>query len=186
MQRICAASVFGCRVVHQHVWDVANEAQSANLTANGPLEFCFDFIRCDDGPEKLLFVQDAARPPLAELEDEDFLRRVQLVQDLEFPSACHKLKYSPDGRFILAAGTHNPQVYRVVVSSLTKMTIEGTRSGTNRSGSASNRLARRPRRSRPRHRVWTTLVLTRGMPSTLGATWTKSGICLPAESTSMG
>ena len=42
--------------------------------------------------------------------DEDFLRRVQLVQDLEFPSACHKLKYSPDGRFILAAGTHNPQV----------------------------------------------------------------------------
>ena len=98
MQRICAASVFGCRVVHQHVWDVANEAQSANLTANGPLEFCFDFIRCDDGPEKLLFVQDAARPPLAELEEEDFLRRYGLRRRLCFQH-CARRRAEPSNWF---------------------------------------------------------------------------------------
>ena len=42
--------------------------------------------------------------------DPELARRVDLVQDLEFPSACAKLQFSRDGKFLLAAGTHAPQV----------------------------------------------------------------------------
>ena len=37
-------------------------------------------------------------------------RRIELIQDLEFPAACHRLKLSPDGNFLFASGTHAPRV----------------------------------------------------------------------------
>lgn len=42
--------------------------------------------------------------------DEEFRRRVELVQDLSFPSACTTLKASQDGEYLFAAGLHAPQV----------------------------------------------------------------------------
>ena len=42
--------------------------------------------------------------------DPEQSRRVDIVQDLEFPAGCGKLKYSQDGGFILATGLHPPQV----------------------------------------------------------------------------
>ena len=42
--------------------------------------------------------------------DADISRRVDLIQDLEFPAGCGKMKQSKDGEFILATGLHPPQV----------------------------------------------------------------------------
>jgi ribosome biogenesis protein ENP2 len=42
--------------------------------------------------------------------DADFRRRIELVQDLEFPTACQKLSISPDGQFLVASGTYQPSV----------------------------------------------------------------------------
>ena len=39
-------------------------------------------------------------------------RRIEIIQDLEFPAACHRLKLSPDGQFLVATGTHPPRVSR--------------------------------------------------------------------------
>ncbi|XRB04452.1 nucleolar protein 10 [Pycnococcus provasolii] len=40
----------------------------------------------------------------------DYANRVELIQDLGFPSSCSLLKLTPDGAFLLAAGTHKPQI----------------------------------------------------------------------------
>lgn len=37
-------------------------------------------------------------------------RRIELVQDLEFPAACHRLKLTPDGEYLFATGIHPPRV----------------------------------------------------------------------------
>jgi hypothetical protein len=37
-------------------------------------------------------------------------RRVELLQDLEFPAACQRIKATPDGQFIYASGYHPPIV----------------------------------------------------------------------------
>eukprot|EP00741_Cyanophora_paradoxa_P025706 tig00000388_g24807.t1 len=42
--------------------------------------------------------------------DEDFRRRIELVQDLEFPTASQRIHATPDGQFLLAAGNYPPQL----------------------------------------------------------------------------
>lgn len=42
--------------------------------------------------------------------DEEYNRRVELLQDFEFPAACQRLKVSPDGQYIFATGYHPPRV----------------------------------------------------------------------------
>ena len=42
--------------------------------------------------------------------DADVSRRVDIIQDLEFPAGCGKIKQSQDGEFIMATGLHPPQV----------------------------------------------------------------------------
>ena len=42
--------------------------------------------------------------------DMDFRRRIELVQDLEFPTGCQRLEVSRDGQFIVAAGVYPPAV----------------------------------------------------------------------------
>ena len=37
-------------------------------------------------------------------------RRIELVQDLEFPAACHRLKLTLDGEYLFATGIHPPRV----------------------------------------------------------------------------
>ena len=37
-------------------------------------------------------------------------RSIELVQDLGFPASCNRIKKSADGAFLLASGTHAPQV----------------------------------------------------------------------------
>ena len=32
------------------------------------------------------------------------------MQDLEFPAACHRIKATPDGQFLIATGTHAPRM----------------------------------------------------------------------------
>lgn len=46
--------------------------------------------------------------------DEEYGRRVELMQDFEFPAACQRIKITPDGQFIFATGYHPPRVRRVV------------------------------------------------------------------------
>lgn len=42
--------------------------------------------------------------------DQDFLRRIELIQDLEFRVAATQLKLSRDGKFLVASGVYPPQV----------------------------------------------------------------------------
>eukprot|EP00216_Chloropicon_sp_CCMP2111_P005383 CAMPEP_0198239520 /NCGR_PEP_ID=MMETSP1446-20131203/4904_1 /TAXON_ID=1461542 ORGANISM="Unidentified sp, Strain CCMP2111" /NCGR_SAMPLE_ID=MMETSP1446 /ASSEMBLY_ACC=CAM_ASM_001112 /LENGTH=651 /DNA_ID=CAMNT_0043922123 /DNA_START=118 /DNA_END=2073 /DNA_ORIENTATION=+ len=42
--------------------------------------------------------------------DPDVSRRVDIVQDLEFPSGCGRVKMTGDGQYILATGLYPPQV----------------------------------------------------------------------------
>ena len=37
-------------------------------------------------------------------------RRIELVQDLEFPEACHRIKATSDGKFLFATGIHPPRL----------------------------------------------------------------------------
>ena len=37
-------------------------------------------------------------------------RQVELIQDLEFPAACHRLKATSDGQFLFATGIHAPRL----------------------------------------------------------------------------
>jgi ribosome biogenesis protein ENP2 len=41
--------------------------------------------------------------------DSEWTRRVELIQDLEFPEASNISKFTPDGKFIVATGTYKPQ-----------------------------------------------------------------------------
>ena len=42
--------------------------------------------------------------------DADYQRRIELVQDLNFPSSSTRAKLSPDGQFLIVSGLHPPQV----------------------------------------------------------------------------
>ena len=42
--------------------------------------------------------------------DEEYRRRVELIQDFDFPAACQKIKFSADGQYIFATGYHPPRV----------------------------------------------------------------------------
>ena len=41
--------------------------------------------------------------------DAEWSTRVQLIQDLDFPTASLNLKYTPDGKFLVATGVYKPQ-----------------------------------------------------------------------------
>lgn len=45
-------------------------------------------------------------------------RQIELVQDLEFPAACHRVKATPDGQFLIATGTHAPRMRAYELSQL--------------------------------------------------------------------
>jgi ribosome biogenesis protein ENP2 len=36
--------------------------------------------------------------------DQDYTRRIDLIQDFDFPEASNRIKMSPDGKYILATG----------------------------------------------------------------------------------
>jgi len=40
--------------------------------------------------------------------DDEFRRRVELLQDFSFPAACQRIKATPDGQFLFATGYHPP------------------------------------------------------------------------------
>ena len=42
--------------------------------------------------------------------DDDYRRRLELLQDLHFPTAAQRLKVTPDGDYLFASGIHPPQV----------------------------------------------------------------------------
>ena len=42
--------------------------------------------------------------------DEEFRRRIELIQDFAFPSSCHTIAMSGNGRYIVATGTYPPRV----------------------------------------------------------------------------
>ncbi|KAI8807870.1 WD40-repeat-containing domain protein [Cladochytrium replicatum] len=41
--------------------------------------------------------------------DDEYRRRVELIQDFEFPEASIRMKYTPDRKFIIASGVYKPQ-----------------------------------------------------------------------------
>jgi ribosome biogenesis protein ENP2 len=42
--------------------------------------------------------------------NEDYLRRLELIQDFSFPAACQRMKITPDQQYIFATGYHPPMV----------------------------------------------------------------------------
>lgn len=51
--------------------------------------------------------------------DDDYRRRLELLQDLHFPTAAQRLKVTPDGEYLFASGIHPPQVRGATVSRYT-------------------------------------------------------------------
>jgi hypothetical protein len=41
--------------------------------------------------------------------DDEYRRRIELIQDFEFPAGCQRIKVTPDGQHIFASGYHPPQ-----------------------------------------------------------------------------
>lgn len=52
--------------------------------------------------------------------DAEWTRRVELIQDLEFPEASLQSKFTPDGKYVIATGTYKPQfrVYELAEMSM--------------------------------------------------------------------
>lgn len=48
----------------------------------------------------------------------EFKRRIELLQNFEFPSACSKICVSADGTYLLATGTYKPMVKAFELSQL--------------------------------------------------------------------
>jgi len=42
--------------------------------------------------------------------DDDYRRRVELLQDFSFPAACQKIKLTADHQYLFATGYHPPSV----------------------------------------------------------------------------
>jgi ribosome biogenesis protein ENP2 len=42
--------------------------------------------------------------------DQDYRRRIELIQDFEFPEASLRLQTSRDGKYILATGVYQPRM----------------------------------------------------------------------------
>lgn len=42
--------------------------------------------------------------------DEEYRRRIELIQDFEFPAACQRIKISSNGEYVFATGYHPPRV----------------------------------------------------------------------------
>lgn len=54
------------------------------------------------------WVSDAKKKSLRK--DEEYRKRVELIQDFEFPAACQRIKATSDGQYIFATGYHPPRV----------------------------------------------------------------------------
>ncbi|GBG33323.1 Nucleolar protein 10 [Hondaea fermentalgiana] len=54
------------------------------------------------------WISDKNRKSLAK--DEEYRRRIELVQDFYFPATSGRVKVSPDGEYIVATGSYPPQV----------------------------------------------------------------------------
>ena len=52
--------------------------------------------------------------------DAEWTRRVELIQDLEFPEASLQSRFTPDGKYVIATGTYKPQfrVYELAEMSM--------------------------------------------------------------------
>lgn len=50
--------------------------------------------------------------------DEDYRRRIELIQDFEFSTACQRVKVCADGEHIIATGTYPPTLRAYTVSDL--------------------------------------------------------------------
>jgi ribosome biogenesis protein ENP2 len=54
------------------------------------------------------WISDRKKRELAK--DVDFRRRIELVQDLEFPTSCQRIEMSPDGGYLVSTGGYPPAV----------------------------------------------------------------------------
>ena len=54
------------------------------------------------------WLSDAKKKSLRK--DEEYRKRIELIQDFEFPSACQRIKATSDGQYIFATGYHAPRV----------------------------------------------------------------------------
>ncbi|CAN0390936.1 unnamed protein product, partial [Pylaiella littoralis] len=51
-------------------------------------------------------------------QDVDYRRRIELLQDFDFPTASQKVRASPDGQYVIVTGTYPPQIKVFEVSDL--------------------------------------------------------------------
>lgn len=63
-----------------------------------------------------MWLSDRKRRALTK--DEDYRRRIELIQDFEFSTACQRVRVCPDGEHIIAAGTYPPTLKAFTVSDL--------------------------------------------------------------------
>jgi ribosome biogenesis protein ENP2 len=80
---------------------------------NGVAVYCLS-----SGPQLPEWLGEQARRNLAK-RDESVRRRIELIQDFQMPASSSKLVQSPDGRYVIAAGTYPPRIRCYDVHELT-------------------------------------------------------------------
>lgn len=69
---------------------------------------CMQVYNVSSGKSLPQWLSEAKKASLKK--NEDYRRRLELLQDFEFPAACQRIKITPDQQYIFASGYHPPQV----------------------------------------------------------------------------
>ena len=56
------------------------------------------------------FLEEAAKKKKSLRYDQEYRKRIELIQDFDFPVASGRVKISPDQRYIIASGIYSPQI----------------------------------------------------------------------------
>jgi len=74
---------------------------------------CFNDIKCYNltaGKSTPQFYEEAYKKKESLRYNKEYRQRIEILQDFEFPSTSSKVRVSPDGQFICAAGDYKPEI----------------------------------------------------------------------------
>lgn len=70
--------------------------------------FIYPAAPCATGKTLPQWLSEKKRRSLAK--DVEYRRRIELLQDFDFPTASQKVRVSPDAQYVIVTGTYPPQV----------------------------------------------------------------------------
>lgn len=71
------------------------------------------------------FLEESSKKQKSLKYDQEFRRRIELIQDFDFPIASTQVKVSPDQNYIIASGVYPPQVKIYETAELSMKCLRG-------------------------------------------------------------